>query len=176
MPQPLYTDAERLRRIHRVLVMFYQENRSQAQIAVEMGLSTTTVNRMVREGHDHGLVEIRIRSPFEAEAGLASSLRLAGTGTMAPRWADLGTLTMPVLVVAGALDTKYVALAERLAAGIGPGARLEVVAAAGHTVHREQPRAFLAVLEPWLSAVADRGTSGPGRAAQAERGPATTTA
>jgi 2-succinyl-6-hydroxy-2,4-cyclohexadiene-1-carboxylate synthase len=81
--------------------------------------------------------------------GLASSLRLSGTGTQAPLWERLRTLAMPVLVVAGALDAKFVTLAERLATTI-PGADLAVVADAGHTVHLEQPERFLDVLRPWL--------------------------
>jgi 2-succinyl-6-hydroxy-2,4-cyclohexadiene-1-carboxylate synthase len=84
--------------------------------------------------------------------GLASSLRLAGTGTQLPLWDRLGELAMPVLVVAGAGDAKFVALAERLAAAIGPGAELAVVDDAGHTVHLEQPERFLTVLLAWLSA------------------------
>ena len=56
-------------------------------------------------------------------AGLASSLRLAGTGTQEPLWDRLPALTMPVLVVAGALDATFVAAAERMAALI-PGATL----------------------------------------------------
>ena len=83
-------------------------------------------------------------------AGLASSLRRAGTGTQAPLWDRLPELTMPVLVVAGALDPKFVALAERMAAAIST-AELVVVADAGHTVHLEQPEAFLAALQPWLA-------------------------
>ena len=47
--------------------------------------------------------------------GLASSLRLAGTGTQEPLWDALPALTMPVLLVAGALDAKFVAVAERMA-------------------------------------------------------------
>jgi len=86
--------------------------------------------------------------------GLASSLRLAGTGTQEPLWSRLGTLSMPVLVVAGARDTKFAALAQRLEAAIGSNADLAVVPDAGHTVHLEQPDAFLAVLRPWLAATA----------------------
>ena len=71
-------------------------------------------------------------------AGLASSLRLAGTGTQEPLWDRLPALTMPVLLVAGALDAKFVAAAERMAALL-PHATLAVVADAGHTVHLEQP-------------------------------------
>jgi 2-succinyl-6-hydroxy-2,4-cyclohexadiene-1-carboxylate synthase len=90
--------------------------------------------------------------------GLASSLRLAGTGTQEPLWDELGGLAMPVLVVAGALDAKYVAVAERLADSI-PDATLEVIAGAGHSVHLEQPDAFVGVLDRWLAAEgqADRG-------------------
>src|SRR5690606_19116726 len=47
-------------------------------------------------------------------AGLASSLRLAGSGTQMPLWDRLRTLDVPTLVVAGALDPKFVALGERL--------------------------------------------------------------
>ena len=83
-------------------------------------------------------------------AGLASSLRLAGTGTQAPLWARLAELTMPVTLLAGAEDTKFVALAERMAAAIGPHARLHVVADAGHAVHLEQPDATLALIDAAL--------------------------
>jgi len=38
-------------------------------------------------------------------AGLASSLRLAGTGTQTPLWDRLGELRMPVLVVTGDIST-----------------------------------------------------------------------
>jgi 2-succinyl-6-hydroxy-2,4-cyclohexadiene-1-carboxylate synthase len=87
-------------------------------------------------------------------AGLASSLRRAGTGTQLPLWDRLVGLHVPTLVVAGALDTKFVALGERLAATI-PDAELAVVPGAGHTVHLERPDDFLAVLLPWLTRHAD---------------------
>ena len=83
-------------------------------------------------------------------AGLASSLRLAGTGTQQPLWDRVTSLTMPVLVVAGELDQKYVQLAERLVATIGSNACLAVIAGAGHACHMEQPDSFLAVVEPFL--------------------------
>jgi 2-succinyl-6-hydroxy-2,4-cyclohexadiene-1-carboxylate synthase len=96
-------------------------------------------------------------------AGLASSLRLAGTGTQAPLWDRLTDLRIPTLVVAGALDGKFVALGERLAATI-PGADLAVVDGAGHTVHLERPDAFLALVLPWLAAHDPApGADAPGR-------------
>jgi 2-succinyl-6-hydroxy-2,4-cyclohexadiene-1-carboxylate synthase len=85
------------------------------------------------------------------EAGLASSLRLAGTGAQDSLWPRLRSLSMPVLVVAGALDVKFTTIAERMAAQI-PDATLAVVADAGHVVHLEQPREFVRVLRRWLDA------------------------
>ena len=79
MPPALYTETERLRRIYRVLVMLYQENRSQAEIAAEMGISPATINRMIREGHERGLIEIKIRPPFGGgEESLAATLKRLG--------------------------------------------------------------------------------------------------
>jgi 2-succinyl-6-hydroxy-2,4-cyclohexadiene-1-carboxylate synthase len=84
-------------------------------------------------------------------AGLASSLCLAGTGSQEPLWDRLHTLQMPVLVIAGSLDSKYSSLGARLAAGIGPNARLAIIEGAGHACHLERPGAFLDVLVPFLS-------------------------
>ncbi len=82
-------------------------------------------------------------------AGLASSLRLAGAACTDPLWGRLGELTMPVLVVAGSLDTTYVRRAERLAAAL-PDARLAIVAGAGHACHLERPDAVGEVVAPFL--------------------------
>jgi 2-succinyl-6-hydroxy-2,4-cyclohexadiene-1-carboxylate synthase len=87
--------------------------------------------------------------------GLASSLRLAGTGTMDPPWWDelptLGERGLPVTLVVGERDAKYRAIAERLAAGIGPTAQLVVLPGTGHVCHLEAPGAFLDALEPALA-------------------------
>ena len=85
------------------------------------------------------------------EAGLMSSLRLAGAGTQEPLWLRLGELAMPVLVIAGAHDTKFVTLAERMAAAIGDNAALAIIAGAGHSAHLEEPSATAAALNAWLT-------------------------
>jgi 2-succinyl-6-hydroxy-2,4-cyclohexadiene-1-carboxylate synthase len=83
-------------------------------------------------------------------AGLAASLRTAGTGTQAPLWDRLGELDMPVLVVAGALDDRFAPLAERTAEAIGANARLELLEGAGHAAPFERPEAFVALLRDFL--------------------------
>jgi 2-succinyl-6-hydroxy-2,4-cyclohexadiene-1-carboxylate synthase len=83
--------------------------------------------------------------------GLASSLRLAGTGSQPSRWDELPRLEMPVLVLAGEHDARFAALGRRMAGAIGGNATFATVPGAGHTAHRERPDAFLAVLRAFLS-------------------------
>ncbi|MGH9081713.1 MAG: alpha/beta fold hydrolase [Acidimicrobiales bacterium] len=71
-------------------------------------------------------------------AGLASSLRLAGTGTQDPLWRRLPHLAPPVLVLAGACDTRFTVAGERMARAARQGA-LSLVPGAGHAAHLAQP-------------------------------------
>lgn len=73
--------------------------------------------------------------------GLANSLRGMGTGVQPSLWSRLGTLEMPVHLVVGALDQKFVAIAHTMAAVMGD-VQVDVVAGAGHTVHVERPLRF----------------------------------
>lgn len=72
--------------------------------------------------------------------GLANSLLGAGAGTQEYLLERLRELRIPTLLVAGALDDKYVQLAHAMA-DVLPAARVEVLADAGHAVHRERPQA-----------------------------------
>jgi 2-succinyl-6-hydroxy-2,4-cyclohexadiene-1-carboxylate synthase len=86
--------------------------------------------------------------------GLASSLRLAGTGTQLPLWEKLGRLDMPVLVVCGEADTKFTALGRRLTDAIGPNATLAVVAGTGHAPHLQRPGAVAELVRSHLAGAA----------------------
>lgn len=83
-------------------------------------------------------------------AGLAASLRQAGTGTMDPPWWDelpaLGRAGVGVTVVVGGEDARFLALGRRLVAGVGPTATVEVVPGAGHACHLQAPEAVAAVV------------------------------
>ncbi len=81
--------------------------------------------------------------------GLASSLRLAGTGSQRPLWDRLDELSMPVLVLAGALDTKFIDIGARMAARMRD-ATFDTVPDAGHTAHLEQPRGTAEAVSEWL--------------------------
>lgn len=77
----------------------------------------------------------RLRNSAE---GLARSLELAGTGAQESLWPLLSAFTMPLLAMAGEHDTKFAALARRIAAAVPRGAHLEVPNAS-HACHLQQP-------------------------------------
>jgi 2-succinyl-6-hydroxy-2,4-cyclohexadiene-1-carboxylate synthase len=81
--------------------------------------------------------------------GLASSLRLAGTGAQEPLWDRLSELACPVLLVTGADDTRFTGIAADMAGRISHGEHA-VVPGAGHSVHLEQPDAFIETVGDWL--------------------------
>jgi 2-succinyl-6-hydroxy-2,4-cyclohexadiene-1-carboxylate synthase len=81
--------------------------------------------------------------------GLASSLRLAGTGSQAPLWDRLGELRAPLLAVAGADDVRFALAAARLARSV-PGGVFSLVPGAGHAVHLAQPELCAVIVRRFL--------------------------
>ena len=77
--------------------------------------------------------------------GLAQSLRGVGTGVQPSLYAQLPVLHMPVLLIAGELDTKFTTIAKRMAQAL-PQSQLHIIPAAGHTVHLEQPQLFTSLV------------------------------
>ena len=73
--------------------------------------------------------------------GLANSLRGLGTGVQAPLWDRLPEITVPTLLIAGALDIKFSAIAREMHPAIS-NSQLAIIEGAGHAVHLEQPQAF----------------------------------
>lgn len=81
--------------------------------------------------------------------GLADSLRFAGTGTQQPLWNVLPTLGMPVLIIAGREDAKFVDLAQRMHDLIEKST-LVIVPESGHSVHLEATSVFVEIFLTWL--------------------------
>lgn len=86
-------------------------------------------------------------------SGLASSLRLAGTGAQESLWPRVGELRMPLLAVVGGDDEKFSAIAHRLVEQV-TDAELAVVPHARHAVHLHEPGAVADVIGRWLGAPA----------------------
>jgi isochorismate synthase/2-succinyl-5-enolpyruvyl-6-hydroxy-3-cyclohexene-1-carboxylate synthase/2-succinyl-6-hydroxy-2,4-cyclohexadiene-1-carboxylate synthase/O-succinylbenzoate synthase len=100
---------------------------------------------------------------------LAAALAGMSTGRMEPLWGRLPGVQVPLLLVAGGLDTKFVAIHRRMLAqltaaadGAGSGHdhsqqqqqqrhTLVELPNCGHAVHIEAPLQLLGVLQPFLS-------------------------
>ncbi|MCH7578815.1 MAG: 2-succinyl-6-hydroxy-2,4-cyclohexadiene-1-carboxylate synthase [Chloroflexi bacterium] len=93
--------------------------------------------------------ELRRQRLRNSPVGLANSLRGAGAGQEAPVLNRLGEIRIPTLLIAGALDQKYVALARKMSDAL-PCARTQIVSDAGHATHLEQPEAFDRVVREFL--------------------------
>jgi 2-succinyl-6-hydroxy-2,4-cyclohexadiene-1-carboxylate synthase len=82
--------------------------------------------------------------------GLANSLRGMGAGTMEPVWGQLHEIAIPVLLIAGELDRKYVEISTLMARQM-PGASRLVIADAGHAPHLEAPAQFDRAVIEWFT-------------------------
>ncbi|MER8440071.1 sugar-binding transcriptional regulator [Mesorhizobium sp. M1312] len=71
-------DITIVRQMYQALVLHYMEAKTQAEIAKELGISHATVNRLIKRGHQLGLVEIKIKSPVEQLVDIEARLVAIG--------------------------------------------------------------------------------------------------
>lgn len=76
---------------------------------------------------------------------LAACLRGNGIGVQPSYWDDLGNIKLPTLLLAGEEDKKFTDISGRMAEKIA-GAELRLIPMAGHSIHLENPFAFLAAV------------------------------
>lgn len=81
--------------------------------------------------------------------GLSYALRELGPGSQPSYWEMLPRLKVPTLVVAGARDAKFAALAAEMCALI-PGCQRRLVTDAGHVAHLENRATFVRLLSEFL--------------------------
>ncbi len=118
-----------------------------------------------RSGDVEAFIERWLRNPMFAQlaeaaqseerlrnsaAGLASSLRLAGTGTQGPLWDRMPSLAPAVLALAGADDARFAAHALRLARAVPYGAA-SLIPGGGHAAHLAQPKVVATLVRHWLA-------------------------
>lgn len=95
------------------------------------------------------LREGRLRNSIR---GLANSLRGMGTGQQPSLWGCLPALHMPVLLLAGERDAKYVAIASEMDKLL-PRSTAAVIREVGHTVHFEKSRQFIQTVINFLHTI-----------------------
>lgn len=101
---------------------------------------------------------LRAQREGNQPGGLANSLRGAGAGTDDSVLDRLATLHAPTLLLAGALDAPYVALARLMEHSL-PHPRVAIVPDAGHAVHLERPEAYVAAVMAFLGNVPSRASA-----------------
>lgn len=96
-------------------------------------------------------VQAQVRSErlAQREAGLAGSLRHMGTGVQEAWWDELKEIHIPVLLVTGALDEKFVRINEQMKEAMLKAQHISIDKA-GHAVHIEKAEAFLQVVTQFL--------------------------
>lgn len=82
---------------------------------------------------------------------LAAALRGLGTGALPHLWDRLGDLYVPTLLMAGAMDRKFVEIARSMAVRM-PRADVVEIEGSGHTIHLERPSAWSAAVLDFLRA------------------------
>lgn len=82
--------------------------------------------------------------------GLAASLDGMGTGSQPSWWENLEKLFLPVLLLAGERDKKFLLLNKRMSTCL-PQADFFVFSEGGHSLHVEQPEVFGTIVYDFLS-------------------------
>jgi len=97
-----------------------------------------------------GLTDPDVATRSRDGEGLARSLECAGTGTQRYLADDVAKLTMPVLIVCGVRDDKFIVAGEELRRAL-PQAHLSIVPHAGHAAHLEQPEYVAGLVREFLA-------------------------
>jgi 2-succinyl-6-hydroxy-2,4-cyclohexadiene-1-carboxylate synthase len=139
-----------------------REVRAKTDEELALWIESHSIEEVVARWEDNMVFESQSRALVAAQRpgrlahsplDLALLLRSAGQGALAPVWDRLGELSMPVLALAGANDTKYWEAAQRMRASADARIQAESVPGAGHAAHLEQPRLVAARLIEWLAAL-----------------------
>lgn len=94
--------------------------------------------------------DIRNERLAQSEKGLASSLRGMGTGKQPSWWDQLATISVPVLLIVGALDEKFVTIAKKMVQR-SKTIELHIVSNTGHAVHVEQKQKFDTIVKDFIN-------------------------
>jgi 2-succinyl-6-hydroxy-2,4-cyclohexadiene-1-carboxylate synthase len=90
--------------------------------------------------------ELRARRAQHEPEGVAWAMRALGTGAMPSRWGELSSLRVPVVLVTGALDEKFTAIARRMCAR-SERISARVIEGVGHDATIEAPEAVAEALQ-----------------------------
>ena len=93
---------------------------------------------------------LRARRLSHDPAGLACALRRFGAGSMEGLWPRLAELRLPVLLIAGQGDARYLGVMTEMQRSVS-SSRLHIIPESGHAIHREQPVALASEIAGFLA-------------------------
>ena len=115
-----------------------------------------------------GVAEARKMRLANSAHGLAASLRGMGSGAQPSLHGALARVAVPICLAVGEDDLKFRALAAEMSKEL-PNARVEIVPAAGHSAHTDNPAAFLKLARRFLAEAEARKTAPVSAAKSAPR-------
>lgn len=80
---------------------------------------------------------------------LAKSIRYCSLGLQASLWEKLKTNNIPVVLLVGELDQKFVAINQQMAS-LSPSITLEIIPNCGHNIHVENINKFVQIIGEWF--------------------------
>ncbi len=128
--------AMRLKRDERLAQILEEDGISPFTAWWESSPALRPARPLLREVEE-SLRSLRLNQDPLCLAGVLRNLSHGAMEDLAPR---LGKLTIPVLLIAGDSDRAYCQRMREMAAAL-PNSRLQLIADAGHAVHREKPEA-----------------------------------
>ena len=84
--------------------------------------------------------------------GLANSLIGIGTGSQPSYWSELHAINLPVLLITGEIDTKFVNIAQEMLKYL-PLAKHRTIKDVGHAIHVEKPTLFATMVKEHVTQV-----------------------
>lgn len=93
--------------------------------------------------------KIRVERLSQDKVGLSNSLKGIGTGSQPSYWGDLLKLQLPILLITGEIDEKFVNISREMKAEL-PNATQETVKSVGHAIHVENPVLFATMIEEYI--------------------------
>ena len=131
----LKTRSRRDRRIEQDLKLAKQLESRDYELFLQQWYSNPLFASFVRHPNYKQAIASKLNNnPYK----LAKSLRFMGLGVQPSLWNDLSSIKIPMLLLVGSLDPKFVAI-NREVAGLSPQAKSYIVKDVGHNIHFERP-------------------------------------
>ena len=142
----LKTQIERDRRIEQDYKLAKQLESQDYALFLQQWYSNPLFASFVRHPNYNSAIASKLNNnPFN----LAKSLRFMGLGVQPSLW-NVPTIKIPMLLLVGSLDPKFVAI-NREVASLSPQAKLCIIKDVGHNIHFERPAELVRLVKAFLA-------------------------